>query len=89
MFYTRARIRGGVAAFRVEDHAAPPPRFAVFRRSVRFVYWSVFARELSRHTWSAVPVLAPDVPFGNNPDPTSPPVVTARGNIEVGERMGP
>jgi len=35
MFYTTARVRGGVAAFRVEDHEAPPPRFLVIRRSVR------------------------------------------------------
>ena len=32
MFYTDARIRGGVAAFRAEDQ--PPPRFLVIRRSV-------------------------------------------------------
>lgn len=70
MFYTGAGVRGGVAAFRVEDHQAPPPRFLVLRRSVPFVHWTVFRREVSRYQWRPISTGAPDVVWGNFVDPT-------------------
>lgn len=36
MFYTGARVRGGIPAFRVNDPSSPPPRFFVFRSTVSF-----------------------------------------------------
>ena len=68
VFYTDARVRGGIAAFRAEDRSGPP-RFLVLRRSVDFVHWPVFLRQFRRHPWRLVATGAPDVPFGNNPDP--------------------
>jgi hypothetical protein len=69
MYYLPNPIRGGIAAFRVEDHAKGPPRFAVLRRTVQFVHWPVFMREASRYEWEAVTIDGPDVTWGNNPDP--------------------
>jgi 4-amino-4-deoxy-L-arabinose transferase-like glycosyltransferase len=89
MFYTDARVRGGVAAFRVEDRSVPPPRFAVMRRSVPFVHWDVFEREVYRYRWRLLPLRVPDVPFGNNPDPSSLPLRPSGYEIEVGERILP
>ena len=69
MYYLPNPVRGGIAAFRVEDDAKGPPRFAVLRRSVPFVHWPVFQREMDRYQWDAVPLKAPDLVWGNNPDP--------------------
>ena len=69
MFYLPNPIRGGVAAFRVEDDAKRPPDFVVLRRSVEFVHWPVFLREVQRYAWSPVALNAPDVKCGNCPDP--------------------
>lgn len=69
MFYLPNPIRGGIAAFRVEDDAKRPPDFVVLRRSVGFVHWPVFEREVQRYAWTPVPLQAPDVRWGNNPDP--------------------
>lgn len=69
MFYLPNPIRGGIPAFRVEDDAVNPPRFAVIRRSVPFVHWGVFGRELDRYAWQRIPLRAPDVIWGNIPDP--------------------
>ncbi len=69
MFYLPNPIRGGIAAFRVEDDSKSPPRFAVIRRSIDFVDWTVFNREVQRYQWTPVPVSAPDIQWGNNPDP--------------------
>jgi hypothetical protein len=69
MFYTDARVRGGIPAFRVEDRSSPPPRFAVVRRSALFLPWNVYRRELNRWRWTEIASDAPDVPFGNSPDP--------------------
>jgi len=38
------------------------------RKSVPFVHWRVFLREINRYKWSLAPVKAPDVVWGNNPD---------------------
>lgn len=89
MFYTGARVRGGVAAFRVEDRHAPPPRFIVLRRSVPFVHWPVFQREASRYTWRRIATGAPDVPFGNFPDPSFVPFPSSRLEVVVAERETP
>jgi hypothetical protein len=69
MFYLPNPIRGGIPAFRAEDDAITPPRFAVIRRSVPFVHWGVFGRELDRYAWQRIPLRAPDVTWGNIPDP--------------------
>jgi hypothetical protein len=69
MFYLPNPIRGGIAAFRAEDDSRTPPRFAVIRRIVPFVHWPVFEREVFRYKWDPVPLKAPDVIWGNNPDP--------------------
>ncbi|MGD0871250.1 MAG: hypothetical protein ABSB88_16995 [Bryobacteraceae bacterium] len=69
MFYLPNPIRGGIAAFRVEDDAKTAPRFLVLRKSVGFVHWPVFVREAGRYHWIPVGLKAPDVMWGNNPDP--------------------
>ena len=69
MFYLPNPIRGGVPAFRAEDDSKGPPTFVVIRRSVPFVHWEVFQREVNRYQWIVVPLKAPDVLWGNNPDP--------------------
>ena len=46
-----------------------PPRYAIIRRSVPFVHWPVYRREVERWFWTPVPVRAPDITWGNNPDP--------------------
>jgi hypothetical protein len=71
MFYLPNPIRGGIAAFRVEDDARTPPRFVVLRESAAFVREGPYRRELARYQWAAESVHAPDVPWGNNPDPTA------------------
>ncbi len=69
MFYLPNPIRGGIAAFRVEDDAEKQPAFLVLRQSVTFVHWPVFEREVNRYQWVLAPVKAPDIKWGNNPDP--------------------
>ncbi|HEX3819943.1 MAG TPA: hypothetical protein VHW45_06410 [Candidatus Sulfotelmatobacter sp.] len=69
MFYLPNPIRGGISAFRVEDDATRPPDFLVLRRSVDFVHWPVFNREIQRYNWSPIPIQAPDIVCGNCPDP--------------------
>jgi len=69
MYYLPNPIRGGIATFRVEDDAKTPARFLVLRRSVEFVDWPVFYREIARYHWISIPLKAPDVMWGNNPDP--------------------
>ncbi len=67
MFYLKNPVRGGIVAFGAEDPDLPPPRFAVIRRSVSFCYWPAFRR--ARVPVGARPRGAPDVRWGNNPDP--------------------
>jgi hypothetical protein len=69
MYYLPNPIRGGIATFRVEDDAKTPPRFVILRHSVDFVHWPVFDREVARYRWLPVPLKAPDIMWGNNPDP--------------------
>jgi len=69
IFYLPNPIRGGIAAFRAEDDAKKPPSFLVIRQTVSFVHWPVFQREVGRYHWIVAPLEAPDVMWGNNPDP--------------------
>jgi len=69
MFYLPNPIRGGIAAFRVEDDATKPPDFLVLRRSADFGHWDVYQREMRRYQWDLVPLQAPDIKCGNCPDP--------------------
>jgi len=69
MFYLPNPIRGGIAAFRVEDDSHGSPAYAILRRSAGFVYWPPYEREIARHQWSVEPVTIPDLTWGNNPDP--------------------
>jgi hypothetical protein len=69
MYYLPNPIRGGIATFRVEDDAKTAPRFVILRHSADFVHWPVFEREMARYKWEAIPLKAPDVQWGNNPDP--------------------
>jgi hypothetical protein len=90
MFYTQNLIRGGIPCFRVEDNRASPPRFLVVRQSVPFLHWPVFIREINRYTWNRIPVHAPDIPFGNNPDPDSQPAWAPpyQPDVVLAERVG-
>jgi hypothetical protein len=88
MFYTDAAVRGGIAAFRVEDRTRPPPRFVVLRQSVGWVHWPVFQREVRRYAWSFVSTGAPDIPWGNNPDPIAL-VYQPEREVFVAERVEP
>ena len=70
MFYLPNPIRGGLSAFRAEDDAKTPPAFIVLRQSAKKFHWPVYLRELGRYQWSEVTsVRAPDISWGNNPDP--------------------
>lgn len=69
IYYLPNPIRGGIAAFRVEDDAKTPPRFLILRRTVGWVHWPVFLREMQRYAWEPVALDAPDLRWGNNPDP--------------------
>ena len=82
-------MRGGIAAFRVEDLAAPPPRFLVIRRSVGFVHWKAFQRAWERSSWREIPTDAPDIQWGDNPDPSTMPLRKTDLRIAVGERVEP
>jgi len=66
-FYLDVPVRGGIAGFRVED--AEPARFVVLRRTVDFVHWPPYERALAKARYRRLPIDAPDVPWGNNPDP--------------------
>jgi len=74
-FYLPNPVRGGIPAFRVEDRSAEP-RFLVLRRSVPFLHWPVFQREIARYAWQRFELAAPDIVYGNNPDPSWQPAWT-------------
>jgi hypothetical protein len=90
MFYLPNPIRGGMSAFRVEDDAKTPPRFVVLRRSVPFTHWPIFLREVRRYQWAPVPLRAPDVRWGNNPDPRGQEENPAQApGLYIARRIGP
>jgi 4-amino-4-deoxy-L-arabinose transferase-like glycosyltransferase len=69
MFYLRNPISGGISCFRVEDSSRAIPRFLVYRRSVSFTYSTPFIREINRYQWKMEPSKAPDIPWGDIPEP--------------------
>jgi len=88
-FYLPNPVRGGIPAFRVEDRSAEP-RFLVLRRSVPFLHWPVFQREIGRHAWQRFELAAPDIVYGNNPDPSWQPAWTPDAPpLVVAERRPP
>ncbi|MBI5432241.1 MAG: hypothetical protein HZA52_05350 [Planctomycetes bacterium] len=68
-FYLDVPVRGGIAGFRVE--APTPARWAVLRRTVRWVHWPAYERALARARYQRGALDAPDIPWGNNPDPSA------------------
>jgi hypothetical protein len=70
VFYLPNPIRGGIGAFRVTDDAKAQPKYAILRPSVWFIHQPVFDQELNHFHWKPVEnCRAPDVVWGNNPDP--------------------
>ena len=63
MFYLPNPIRGGVAAFRVEDDSKSPPEFVVLRQSVRSTLASLPPRAPTLFL-EAVPLEAPGRALG-------------------------
>jgi hypothetical protein len=99
MFYLPNPIRGGIAAFRVEDDSKQPPDFLVLRRSTDFGHWDMYQREMRRYRWDSLPLQAPDIKCGNCPDPIAQefqitgydpararPIFVARRVVEQGSR---
>ncbi len=89
MFYLPNPIRGGIAAFRVEDDSKRPPDFVVIRKSVDFVYWPAYQRELQKYQWIPVPVFAADIPCGNCPDPVQRYETSSSKSTFFARRAGP
>jgi hypothetical protein len=87
MYYLPNPIRGGIATFRVEDDAKTPPRFVILRHAADFVHWPVFERELARYQWQVVPLKAPDVQWGNNPDPMGNDDSSAAPDLYIARRV--
>lgn len=87
MYYLPNPIRGGIATFRVEDDARTPPRFVILRHSADFVHWPVFEREVARYQWQVVPLKAPDVQWGNNPDPMGNDDPRAAPDLDIARRV--
>jgi hypothetical protein len=87
MYYLPNPIRGGIATFRVEDDAKTAPRFVVLRHSADFVHWPVFEREMGKYKWEVVPLKAPDVQWGNNPDPMGNDDPRSAPNLYIAKRV--
>jgi len=87
MYYLPNPIRGGIATFRVEDDAKTPPRFVILRHAADFVHWPVFEREMARYKWEVVPLKAPDVQWGNNPDPMGNDDPRSAPNLYIARRV--
>jgi hypothetical protein len=87
MYYLPNPIRGGIGTFRVEDDARTPPQFVVLRRSVGFVHQEVYDREVKRYLWQQIPLKAPDVIWGNNPDPMGNDDPSAAPRLYLGRRV--
>jgi hypothetical protein len=67
MFYLGCKVRGGISCFRVTDGGNA--RFAVYRQSVGFSHSSIYMQELGKSLWTSHIVEAPDIAWGNCPDP--------------------
>jgi hypothetical protein len=87
MFYLPNRVRGGISCFRVTDEGNV--RFAVYRRNVDFCHTSIYLRVLLKSQWRAYVMSAPDIPWGNSPDPRSPHMLLSDGSppLKVFERV--
>ena len=66
MFYLPNRIRGGISCFRVTD--AGEVSFMTFRRSWK-AHFPVYPQVIEKSQWRSYSLNAPDIPFGNFPDP--------------------
>jgi hypothetical protein len=91
MFYLDNPIRGGISCFRVEDSSRIPPRFFVYRRSANFVFEPPFIREMNRYMWQRDRSNAPDVIWGNIPEPEMRPQLETSlvEDIIFGKNLGP
>jgi hypothetical protein len=70
IFYLQNRVRGGISCFRVTDEGNV--RFAVIRRSAAgLTHVPIYMRELRKSLWQAYALNAPDITWGNFPDPES------------------
>jgi hypothetical protein len=87
MYYLPNPIRGGIANFRLEDDAKTAPRFVVLRRSMNSIHRRELDRELRRYIWQPVPLKAPDVRWGNNPDPGANEDPDRAPNLYIGRRL--
>jgi 4-amino-4-deoxy-L-arabinose transferase-like glycosyltransferase len=67
IFYLPNRIRGGISCFRVTD--VGKVRFAVYRRSMHDCHTSIYRREYLKSRWQGHIINAPDIAWGNFPDP--------------------
>ncbi len=67
MFYLPNKIRGGISCFRATD--AGDARFAVVRQSVGFSHASIYLQEVRKSRWVSHVLEAPDIAWGNCPDP--------------------
>jgi len=67
MFYLPNQVRGGISCFRVTD--AGDARFAVYRQSMGFSHASIYEREFRKSLWMTYVLTAPDIAWGNIPDP--------------------
>ncbi len=88
MFYTDARVRGGIPGFRIEAADGVAPRFAILWPSSTVSPIGPFVAATRRHRWREVPVEAPDIPGSNIPDPAFRPLLreTPAGSIVFLER---
>lgn len=66
MFYLPNKVRGGLPCFRINDGGEPA--FAVYRKSV-FFHLPVYSRIFRKNLWRTYSLNAPDIAWGNNPDP--------------------
>jgi hypothetical protein len=57
------------------------------RHSVDFVDWPLFDREVARYRWQPVPLKAPDVMWGDNPDPMGNDDPNTAPNLYIARRV--
>jgi hypothetical protein len=68
-----------------------PPRFFIFRRSANFVFEPPFIREMKRYNWQNDRSNAPDIAWGNIPEPEMRPQLETNSWAEIifGKNLGP
>lgn len=67
MFYLKNPVRGGISCFRVSD--AGNVRFVVYRQGMSFSHDSLYQEQIRKSVWQTHLIDAPDIPWGNFPDP--------------------